>query len=175
MATTERKRNDDINDIFSTFDEEFEEMRARMDQIMEQMLTGPFGTSEEPSVYTFSMQVGPEGRPRVQEPGKVKRLAPADDGRGPEREPLTDVIEEKDKVRVLVELPGVQKSDIDVRAEDVWLDISVDTAARKFSKHMELPCPISSENVTASYKNGVLEVTMDRAPPKRRKKRTIVQ
>ena len=91
------------------------------------------------------------------------------------REPLTDVIEEKDKVRVLVELPGVQKSEIDVRAEGAWLDISVDTEARKFSKHMELPCPIRSDSVTASYKNGVLEVTMDRAPPKRRKKKTIVQ
>ena len=175
MARTERKRNDDTNDIFSTFDEEFEEMRARMDQMMEQMLTGPFGPGEGPSVYQVSMQVGPDGKPHVQESGNAKRLAPAEENRRPVREPLTDVIEEKDKVRVLVELPGVQKSDIDVRAEDVWLDISVDTAARKFSKHMELPCPIRSENVTASYKNGVLEVTMDRAPPKRRKKRTIVQ
>ena len=50
MVRTERKRNDDINDIFSTFDEEFEEMRARMDQMMEQMLMGPIGFGEEPSV-----------------------------------------------------------------------------------------------------------------------------
>jgi HSP20 family protein len=174
MTRKERKRNDDINDIFSTFDEEFEEMRARMDQMMEQMLTGPLGIGEEPSVYKFSMQVGPDGKPHVQESGNIKRLTPPDEDR-PAREPLTDVIEEKDKVRVLVELPGVQKSDIDVRAQDVWLDISVDTEARKFSKHIELPCPIRSESVTASYKNGVLDVTMDRAPPKRRKKKTIVQ
>jgi HSP20 family protein len=86
-----------------------------------------------------------------------------------------DVIKEKDKVRVLVELPGVQKSEIDVRAVDVWLDISVDTEDKKFSKHIELPCPIRSDSVAASYRNGVLEVTMDREPPKRRKKKTIVQ
>ena len=175
MVRTERKRNDDINDIFSTFDEEFEEMRARMDQMMEQMLMGPIGFGEEPSVYGVSVQVGPDGKPHVQESGNVKRLAPGEENAKLAREPLTDVIEEKDKVRVLVELPGVQKSEIDVRAEGAWLDISVDTEARKFSKHMELPCPIRSDSVTASYKNGVLEVTMDRAPPKRRKKKTIVQ
>jgi HSP20 family protein len=177
MTRTERKRNDDINDIFSTFDEEFEEMRARMDKIMEQMLNGPIGFDEQPIVYSASLQIGPDGKPQVQESGNVRHLAPSEDERAPtsSREPLMDVIKEKDKVRVLVELPGVQKSEIDVRAVDVWLDISVDTEDKKFSKHIELPCPIRSDSVAASYRNGVLEVTMDREPPKRRKKKTIVQ
>ncbi len=174
MARTERKRNDDINDIFSNFDEEFEEMRARMDRIMEQMLTGEFGLDGETKMYGVSMRVGPDGQPHIQEFGNVKPLAPAKRNEIEPREPLVDVIEEKDRVRVLIELPGVLMEDVSTIAEDRCLDISVDTDDRKFSKRIELPCPVVRGSVTAGYKNGVLEVTMDREPPKRRKKRTIV-
>ena len=63
MARAERKRNDDINDIFSTFDEEFEEMRERMNQMMGSMLTGQFSFGEEPKVYGVSMRMEQEGGP----------------------------------------------------------------------------------------------------------------
>ncbi len=175
MARTERKRSDDIDDLFSTFDEEFEEMRARVDQMIEQMLNGQLGSGEETNSYEVSVWVGPDGKPHVQEFGKEGGQVPVEKKRGSSREPLTDVIEEKDKVRVIVELPGVEKNDIDVSAEDAWLNISVDSDSKKFSKHIELPCRIKSKSVSASYKNGVLEITMDRSSPKRRRKKTIVQ
>jgi HSP20 family protein len=173
MSISERKRNDDISDIFSRFDEEIGEMSARMDQMMERMLTGLPSLGDRGNVYGVSMRVGPDGRSSVQEFGNFRPPAPAEEERA-SSEPLTDMIEEKDRVRVIVGLPGVQRNDIVVGAEDVWLDIVVDTENRKFSRHIELPCPIRSDSVTASYKNGVLEITMDREPPKRRKKRTIV-
>jgi HSP20 family protein len=175
MARTERKRNDDINDIFSIFDEEFEEMRARMDTMMERMLAGQYSFGEDSSVYGVSMQIGPDGKPHIHEFGNAKQLGPAEEKRLPSREPLIDVIQEKDRVRVIVELPGVQKNDIAVSAQDIWLDISVDIENKKFSKRIELPCPIRPDSATAIYKNGVLEITLGRSPPKRRKKKTIVE
>jgi HSP20 family protein len=174
MARTERKGNDDINDIFSNFDEEFEEMRTRMDRIMEQMLTGEFGLGGETKMYGVSMRVGPDGQPQIREFGNVKPLAPAKEDEIASREPLMDVIKEKDSVRVILELPGVHGDDVGVKADDLWLDVSVDTEKRKFSKRIELPCRVRAGSEALSYKNGVLEVTMDREPPKRRKKRTIV-
>jgi HSP20 family protein len=174
MAKTERKRNDDINDIFANFDEEFEEMRTRMDRIMEQMLTGEFGLDGETKMYGVSMRMGQDGQPHIQEFGNIKPLAPARTNEITPMEPLMDVIKEKDIVRVIIELPGVQKEDICANADDLWLDVTVDTENRKFSRRIELPCPVRSGNGAVSYKNGVLEVTMDREPPKRRKKRTIV-
>ena len=174
MARTERKKNDENNDIFSNFDEGFEEMRARMDMMMKQMLTGQSGFAKEPIMYGVSMRVGPDGQPHIQEFGNVNRPVPAQEKRAPSREPLTDVIEENDSVRVIIELPGVQKDDVNVSAADVWLDVSVDTENRKFSKRIELPCAVRSEGAISSYKNGVLEIRLDREPPKRRKKRTIV-
>ncbi len=175
MVRTERKRNDDINDIFSTFDEEFEEMRARMDKMMEGMMTGLSGLGDESGTYGVSMRVGPDGKPHIQEFGNFDRPALSGDRRIPSRELLMDVIEEKDKVRVIVELPGVQKSDIGLSADDMALDIAVDTENKKFSRRIDLPCAIKPDSTSASYKNGVLEITMDRTPPKRRKKKTIVQ
>ncbi len=175
MVRTERKKNDDINDIFSTFDEEFEEMRARMDKMMEGMMTGLSGLGDETAAYGVSMRVGPDSKPHIQEFGNLKLAAPTEDHRTPSRELLMDVIEEKDKVRIILELPGVQKSDIGLSANDMSLDIAVDTENRKFSRRIDLPYAIKPDSTSASYKNGVLEITMDRTPPKRRKKKTIVQ
>lgn len=173
MSVSERKRNDDVSDVFSSFEEEIEEIGARMNQMMKQMLTGLSSFDEEPSMYGVSMRVGPDGRPFVHEFGNLHMPATVEED-GASSEPLTDVIEEKDLVRVIVGLPGVQRNDINVSAEGAWLDIDVDTENRKFSRHIELPCQVRSDGVAAGYKNGVLEITMDRSPPKRRKKRTIV-
>ena len=82
MARTERKRNDDINDIFSTFDEEFEEMRARMDKMMEEMLTGQSGLDEESKcVRSIDAGSGRTAEPHIQEFGNVKPLAPCEEER----------------------------------------------------------------------------------------------
>lgn len=164
----------DIGDIFSTFDAEFEEMRERMDQMMGNMLAGQFGSDEETSVYGVSMQVGPDGKPHVREYSNAKRLAPVEESE-PSKEPLLDVIEEKAKVRVILELPGVQKEEISVTAEGKWLNVTVVAPHKRFSKNIELPCQVRPDSAIASYKNGVLEITMDREPPKRRKKKTIVE
>jgi HSP20 family protein len=141
---------------------------------MEKMLNGQASFDTEPKVYGVSMRVGPDGQPHVQEYGNFKRPVPEQESIAATREPLMDIVEEKDKVRVILELPGVQKDDISVCADKVWLDISVDTEKRKFSKRIELPSPVRSDTAAASYKNGVLEITLDREPPKRRKKKTIV-
>jgi HSP20 family protein len=81
------------------------------------------------------MRVGPDGKPRIEEFGNAPE-APGQEGA---REPLTDIIEENERIRVIVELPGVEKEDIQLHVEDHLLDISVDREDRKFSKTLELP------------------------------------
>lgn len=77
-----------------------------------------------------------------------------------EREPLTDVFEEKESIRIYMELPDVDKSDIQLDvAERV-----VEVRAKNFSKTVELPTRnVDIEKVAARYKNGVLEVTIPKA------------
>jgi len=158
------RRDDDWNNMFRSFDEEFDVKRERMDRLMEAAMRG---TGGDPLVYGFSMRAGPDGRPVVQEFGNVPRSGPPDSSC---REPLTDVTEEGDRVKVIVELPGVDRQDIDLRSEGRELTISVDTERKRFCKSMELPCDVRPDSASAEYRNGVLTVLMDK-PDRPRGKR----
>jgi len=104
------------------------------------------------------MSIGPDGRPVIREFGNVQP------GRLPmireEREPLVDVMEEKDEVVVVAELPGVEKEDINLNATEDTLTISVDTPQRKYYKELRLPTEVNPKSAKAQYKNGVLEVRL---------------
>jgi len=154
------RRDDDWNDLFRSFDDDFDVMRERMDRLMEAAI---HGTGNDPLVYGFSMRTGADGRPVVQEFGNVPRGGAPPDASC--REPLTDVSEEGDRVKVIVELPGVDKQDIDLRSQDRELTISVDTERKKFCKRLELPCDVREDSAVAEYRNGVLTVVMDKSSP----------
>ena len=119
-----KKRRASWDDIFGDFDEEFEEMRRHMDAIMEQFMSGEVEPGhEQPMIYGFSMRMGQDGKPRIQEFGaRVPSNAPMEE---PVKEPLTDIIEDKGTVRVIVEMPGVDRDDIQLNVEDGELDIEV--------------------------------------------------
>lgn len=88
------------------------------------------------------------------------------------REPLTDVFEEKESVKVYLELPGVEKNDIQLNVTES----AVELKAGSFAKTVKLPVvEVDTEKALASYKNGVLEVTIPKVqrPVDEGKKRTI--
>jgi HSP20 family protein len=73
------------------------------------------------------------------------------------REPLTDVFQDKDNVRIYIELPGVDKNDIQLNVTDGHAEIK----AKNFFKTIELPdCQVIADEAVANYKNGVLEVAI---------------
>jgi len=75
------------------------------------------------------------------------------------REPLTDVFEDKDHVKLYVELPGVEKDDIQLNVTEGRAEVK----AKNFYKVIDLPAThVEFEKATANYKNGVLEVTIPR-------------
>lgn len=127
-----------------------------------------------PFVYGYSVTVGPDGKPIVREFGNLKpgtRLSPFGSPRPMmevkgKREPLTDVIEEESVVRVIAEVPGVEKSDIKLSCAENLLTISVDTEKRKYYKEVELPSPVDPKSSKASYKNGILEVVLSKTRKK---------
>lgn len=89
-----------------------------------------------------------------------------------EREPLTDVFEEEGKVKVYIELPGVDKSDIQLNVAEQVVEIR----AKNFFKKVQLPTEnVDLEKVTANYKNGVLTVDIPKVQKavEDDKKRTI--
>jgi len=164
----DRKSGGDWNDLFRSFDEDLDVMRQRMERLMEAALQG---TGADPLVYGLSMHTGEDGRPVVQEFGNAPQRGGSDTSC---QEPLTDIMEEGDRIKVIVELPGVDKQDIELRSEGRELNISVDTERKRFCKDLELPCDVRGDSAAAEYRNGVLTVTMAKAPVVRKGKRISV-
>jgi len=139
-----------------------------MDEMMRQTFEEPTRKSRiyGSHVYGFSMSIGPDGRPVIREFGNVQpgRFGPQ---LREEREPLIDIIEEKEDVVIVAELPGVEKEDISLHATEDQLTISVDNPNRRYHKEMPLPTKVDHRSARASYKNGVLEVRLRKLEAKR--------
>jgi HSP20 family protein len=122
-----------------------------------------------PFVYGYSVTVGPNGKPVIREFGNVQpgRLGPRIKE---EREPLVDVISTDGEIKVVVELPGVEKEDIKLHGAEDSLTITVDTAERKYFKEIKLPAKVRPKEAKTNYKNGVLEVTLPRVEEKKKPK-----
>jgi len=87
-----------------------------------------------------------------------------------EREPLVDVISTNGEIKVVAELPGVEKEDIKLHGTEDTLTISVDTPRRKYFKEIELPAKVDVKKAKTMYKNGVLEVTLPKIEEKKKPK-----
>ena len=108
-------------------------------------------------VFGFSIKTAVGGKPIVEPFGNIKKTP-----KGPtveeEREPMTDVFDEKEEVRVYAEMPGVNEEDIKVVLRGDILDISAQSGERKYHKEVLLPVQVKKEALSYTYKNGVLEV-----------------
>jgi HSP20 family protein len=110
-----------------------------------------------PFVYGYSMKIGPDGKPEIRQFGNIKKSL-----KGPqvknEREPLVDIVETDNEIRVVAELPGVEKTDIKLHGTEDSLTISVNTPQTKYYKEVGLPTKVKVREARSTYKNGVLEV-----------------
>ncbi|MCJ7634135.1 Hsp20/alpha crystallin family protein [Candidatus Bathyarchaeota archaeon] len=162
---------------FDTVNRIIEEMSKKMAELMpepfyrEEIL--PDGTTNKEMgtfFYGYSMTVGPDGKPVIREFENVKPSDPHVPLSSPklpleyedEREPLLDIIADNGTIRVLAELPGVEKNEIKLHCSEKALTISVNAPERRYYKEVELPALVDPKVSKATYKNGVLEVNMDK-------------
>ncbi len=157
---------DFMRDMEDFIREEFEDLSKWVPKDLMREKTLPDGTKVTewgPFVYGYRITIGPDGKPQVEEFGNVKPetgLGRPRIGFQEYREPLTDVIETNGDVKVIVELPGVEKNDIKLYGTEETLTVSVDTPQRKYYKEIKLPCKVDTQQSKSSYKNGILEVTL---------------
>ena len=162
----------DMDEVFREIEEnmekEFKDLQKKVPKDLVRERTLPDGTKVSewgPFVYGYSMTIGPDGKPKIREFGNVKpEMGPGKPRIGfkEEREPLVDVIKTDGEVKVIAELPGVDKNDIKLHSTETTLTISVETPERKYFKEIELPVKVEPKMAKSSYKNGVLEVTLPR-------------
>jgi len=110
-------------------------------------------------VFGFSVKTGMGGKTVVEPFGNIKKTP-----KGPKveemREPITDVFDEKEEIRVYAEMPGVKEGDIKLDLKGDILDVSAQSGDRKYHKEVLLPVKVKPETLTSSYKNGILEIKM---------------
>ncbi|MGQ9469970.1 MAG: archaeal heat shock protein Hsp20 [Nitrososphaerales archaeon] len=176
--------------FFEEFDKMFEEFfkdierQVPKDLIRERRLPdGSIAKEFGPFVYGYSVTIGPDGKPIIREFGNVKPSRKTLPFGAPklgmevkeEREPLVDVFDEGDSIRIVAELPGVEKSDINIDSTEKTMVISVNTETRKYYKKIEMPSEIDPAGAKASYNNGILEVKVKKAVPTPKGKRIKVE
>ncbi len=168
------RRRKRLTSFFEEFEAMIEEMqREFMEEIRRMMDSLPSELIREtrtstgirreygPFVYGYSITIGPDGKPIFRQFGNI---IPSALPRGievrAEREPLVDVIEEDKTIKIVAELPGVRKEDIDIVLEGKRLVIKVDTKERKYYKEITLPVEVETTGAKAEYNNGVLTITV---------------
>lgn len=157
------KRNP--SDFFELDDEDFERIFKEIRWMIERVYRCPFNRKEsgKPFVHNIIIRIGPNGKPKIQEiPNRPLKNQTGELTISEESESLTDVIEYDDEVAITVELPGVEKKDIDLKAIEDTLEIKVDIPQREYRKLVNLPCDVQPRTLKATYKNGVLDVVIKR-------------
>jgi HSP20 family protein len=165
--------------FFGDIDDMFKEMERMMDEelkdftekvpkeyIKERKL--PDGSTVKelgPFVHGYSMKIGPDGKPEIQEFGNIKKSLKGTPEVKEEREPLVDIVDTDKEIHVVAELPGVEKTDIKLHGTDDSLTISVDTPQYKYLKDIGLPSKVKVQEAKSTYKNGVLEVVLPKVEP----------
>jgi HSP20 family molecular chaperone IbpA len=82
------------------------------------------------------------------------------------REPLVDIFEENNAVKVYIELPGVEKDQIKLKIREGYVEVK----AKNFYKTIDLATRhIATNGVSTQYKNGVLEITLPKMKKLREK------
>lgn len=107
-------------------------------------------------------------------------MAPFEEGEREERlvpfSPSVDVSEKDNQIQVTAELPGLAEDDIDLSLSENVLTISgekkeerkaeeqnyyrVERSYGSFQRRIPLPAEVGADQVEASFKNGVLSVTL---------------
>ena len=95
--------------------------------------------------------------------------------------PYLDLIESREGLMITAEIPGVDPEDLDVTVTEELLTIrgtmkhklqregegysGIGRSHDSFSRSLRLNCPINVDEVTATYKDGVLRIVLPRCKP----------
>jgi HSP20 family protein len=128
-----------------------------------------------PYYYGYVKTVGEDGVPHVTEWGNAKPTTSLTDSSV--RDPYVDVsVDEKTgTLKIVSEMPGIEKSDIKLNVSDKLILLSAEHDDRKYEKKIPLPSKVDENSAKAKYTNGVLQVTLTLAKEKPQGKEITVE
>ncbi len=132
------------------------------------MMADDMGLIDSESLYSNEM------KQMYKRLGRIKESIPFSSGNI--RKPLTDIKETNDTIIVTLEIPGIEKDDIEIETTDDELYIRAEKPAAPeseeeslyksersyglFRRTIKLPCGVKREEAKASLHNGLLTVTL---------------
>jgi len=108
-------------------------------------------------VYGFTINTAVGGSPKVETFGNIKKT-PEGPKVDEEREPITDVFDEKDEIVVIAEMPGIEENDIKIDLKEDILEFSAASKTRTYRKELLLPVKVIVSNLSHKFTNGILEI-----------------
>ena len=158
---------------------------SEIDRIFKKMSKSFFGVDDifeefkgnsnsEPIFYGCTMTVGPDGKPIVHKCGNVKpNQLPISDT----REPIVDtIVDEKEKVvKLIVEMPGVEKTDVKIVVDNKIVELSAEHGEKKYHVKVPLTYTVDENSAKASYKNGILQLVFKLVAEKQTGKKVEVE
>ena len=108
-------------------------------------------------VYGFTINTAGGGTPKVETFGNIKKT-PEGPKVDEEREPITDIFDEKEEIMVIAEMPGIEENQLKIDLKEDMLEISAASKTRTYRKELLLPVKLKAENLTQKFTNGILEI-----------------
>ena len=158
--------DDEIDTIFKKMSHSF----FNIEDFFEQG-TGNIQTTG-PIYYGYTLTVGPDGKPVVHEYGNAKPgLLPSSE----KREPLVDtIVDEKEKVvKLIAEMPGVDKKDVKIVVEGKIVHIDAEHGEKKYHVKVPIKYKVDENSAKANYTNGILELVFKLKEEEKPKGKTV--
>ncbi len=161
------------------FDDEFDSLFKQMsnsfmnlDDVFEMLKNA--GNMSGPIFYGYTMTTGPDGKPVVNEYGNVKpdtlpttgSCGCASQSHEPiaeKREPLIDtLVDDKEQtLKIVAEMPGVEKTDVKVVVDEDIIHIDAEHGEKRYHVNVPIQHKVESDSPKATYTNGILELTFN--------------
>lgn len=136
-----RQPQDDEEDSVDELFRRVERWMEGIAQSMDRML-GPYGHVEVDMDHQF--------------------ITPRGDRPGTSSETPVDVQADTEALRVVADLRGVSKDGLEITCDGRTLSITGEGDRRTYDERIRLPVRVDARAATASYNNGILEVTLPR-------------
>jgi len=143
-----------LKDMLDELDRYFEEFENDVQDAVRQRLSSTKVFSR-PFMAGFQMRVGPEGKPSIQFFGD--NPTQGDSFRSPLTEQVVD--EKAGTLRMVMDMPGVEKGDIENTAAEESVAVKAERGPRKYRAEASLRAKVDQDTGKAEFKNGVLEIS----------------
>ncbi|TFG18719.1 MAG: Hsp20 family protein [Promethearchaeota archaeon] len=164
-----------VNALMRQFDPNMKEMSPEEIQKMMKENLKHFKIS--PFVFGGTMTPGADGKPKFERFNTTRSSNQQEPENDEGREPLVDIMEEEEEIIVVAEIPGCAKENIELDTTDMSLTITAcdEDNERKYKTTVDLPSKINPDHARARYRNGILEVKLEKVKGRNKSKKISIE